>query len=150
MVEFSISNARYTYAHNQKYPAGNADMHHIILRSGSKYFFVYASTLLVLACAIYLYFLEVCLQTNFLCHTDLRILKILWLFPCFFHLLFGYIPYINRKNQLVLYITACFLTYFLPSCYFESLLIKVSTWLTGHVMLWNLIVIFIVMYVLLF
>ncbi|WJX17734.1 hypothetical protein P8452_07611 [Trifolium repens] len=59
MVEFSISNARYTYVHDQKYPSENADIHHIILRrSGSKYFFVYASALLVLACAIYLYFLE--------------------------------------------------------------------------------------------
>ncbi|KAK2400730.1 phosphatidylinositolglycan protein [Trifolium repens] len=59
MVEFSISNARYTYVHDQKYPSENADIHHIILRrNGSKYFFVYASALLVLACAIYLYFLE--------------------------------------------------------------------------------------------
>ncbi|CAJ2657121.1 unnamed protein product, partial [Trifolium pratense] len=59
MVEFSISNARYTYVHDQKYPSENADMHHIVLRrSGSKYVFVYASALFVLACAIYLYFLE--------------------------------------------------------------------------------------------
>jgi phosphatidylinositol glycan class H protein len=77
MVEFSISNARYTYVNDKKYPAENADMHHIILRSGSKYFLVYTSALLVLACAIYLYFLEVWLPTNFLCHTDSRILKIL-------------------------------------------------------------------------
>ncbi|RHN40570.1 putative GPI-GlcNAc transferase complex, PIG-H component domain-containing protein [Medicago truncatula] len=59
MVEFSVSNARYTYVHDQENPSQNADMHHIVLRrSGSKYFFVYASALLVLACAIYLCFLE--------------------------------------------------------------------------------------------
>jgi amino acid transporter len=146
MVEFSVSNARYTYVHDQENPSQNADMHHIVLRRNcSKYFFVYASALLVLACAIYLCYLEVCLPTNFLC---------LWLedvefensltFSLFLSFLLGYIPSINRKNRSVLCITACFLTYFLSSCYFGSLLIKVSTWLTGHVMLWKIIVIIIV------
>jgi len=127
MIEFTVSNARYTYVHDQESPSQNADMHHIILRrSGSKYFFVYASALLVLACAIYLCFLEVCLPTNFLC---------LWLvdfenfvtYSLFLSFLLGYTPSIDRKNRLVLCITACFLTYFLSSCYFGSLLIKVST-----------------------
>jgi hypothetical protein len=73
--------------------------------------------------------------------TNLRILKILWLFPCFFLYCLVIYPYsINRKNRLVLCIVACFLTYFLSSCYFGSLLIKVSTSLTGHVMLWKIIV----------
>ncbi|XP_004512272.1 uncharacterized protein [Cicer arietinum] len=59
MVEFSISNARYTYVHDQKYPSEDVDIHHIVLkRSGAKYFCVYASALLVLACAIYLYLLQ--------------------------------------------------------------------------------------------
>ncbi|KAJ1403846.1 GPI-GlcNAc transferase complex, PIG-H component, conserved domain [Sesbania bispinosa] len=59
MVKFSISNARYTYAHDQKYPSEGVDIHHIVPRRNSaKYLFVYALALLVLACAIYLYVLE--------------------------------------------------------------------------------------------
>lgn len=68
MVEFSISNARYNYVHDQKYPSEDVDIHHIVLkRSGAKYYFVYALVLLVLACGFYLYVFEVCLQTKFLC-----------------------------------------------------------------------------------
>ncbi|XP_020216012.1 uncharacterized protein LOC109799794 [Cajanus cajan] len=55
MVIFSISNGRYTYVHDQKYPSEDVDIHHIVSRSGSaKYVFVYATALLVLACALYL------------------------------------------------------------------------------------------------
>ncbi|KEH21473.1 putative GPI-GlcNAc transferase complex, PIG-H component domain-containing protein [Medicago truncatula] len=50
---------RYNYVHDQKYPSEDVDIHHIVLRSnGGKYFFVYASALIVLACGIYLYLLE--------------------------------------------------------------------------------------------
>lgn len=66
MVEFSISNARYTYVHDQKYPSKDVDIHHIVLKRCTKYFFVYASALLVLAYAFYLYVVEVCLPTSFL------------------------------------------------------------------------------------
>lgn len=59
MVEFSISNARYNYVHDQKYPSEDVDIHHIVLkRSGAKYYFVYALVLLVLACGFYLYVFE--------------------------------------------------------------------------------------------
>ncbi|KAL2348698.1 hypothetical protein Fmac_002698 [Flemingia macrophylla] len=59
MVIFSISNARYTYVHDQKYSSEDVDIHHIVSRSGSaKYVFVYATALLVLACALYLYVLK--------------------------------------------------------------------------------------------
>ena len=65
MVKFSISNARYTYVHDQKYPSENVDIHHIVLRSRANYLFVYTSALLVLACAFYLYVLDVSLPTFF-------------------------------------------------------------------------------------
>ncbi|KAL3038692.1 hypothetical protein AAZX31_01G145800 [Glycine max] len=59
MVIFSISNARYTYVHDQKYPSEDVDIHHVVSRrSNAKYLFVYASALLVLACALYLYVLK--------------------------------------------------------------------------------------------
>ncbi|KAK7386151.1 hypothetical protein VNO78_26172 [Psophocarpus tetragonolobus] len=59
MVIFSISNARYTYVHDQKYPSEDVDIHHIVSRSGSaKYVFVYASAFLVLACSMYLHVLK--------------------------------------------------------------------------------------------
>ncbi|XP_027360956.1 uncharacterized protein LOC113869043 isoform X4 [Abrus precatorius] len=59
MVKFSISNARYTYIHDEKYPSKDVDIHHIVLkRSSAKYLFVYATTLLVLVCALYLYVLK--------------------------------------------------------------------------------------------
>ncbi|XP_058756072.1 uncharacterized protein LOC131629297 isoform X2 [Vicia villosa] len=59
MVEFSISNARYSYVHDQKYPSEDVDIHHIVLRrSGAKHLFVSASALFVLACGIYLYVFE--------------------------------------------------------------------------------------------
>lgn len=59
MVEFSISNARYTYVHDQKYPSEDVDIHHIVSRSSSaKYVFVYATAFLVLACALSLYVLK--------------------------------------------------------------------------------------------
>ncbi|XP_014520393.1 uncharacterized protein LOC106777333 [Vigna radiata var. radiata] len=56
MIEFSKRNVRYTYVHDQKYSSEVVDIHHIISRSSNaKYFFVYTTTLLVLACALYLY-----------------------------------------------------------------------------------------------
>jgi len=56
---------RYNYVHDQKYLSEDVIIHHIVLRSnGGKYFFVYASALLVLACGIYLYLLEVCMSSN--------------------------------------------------------------------------------------
>ena len=59
MVIFSISNARYTYVHDQKYPSEDVDIHHVVSRrSNAKYLFVHASALLVLACALYLYVLK--------------------------------------------------------------------------------------------
>ncbi|XP_061346122.1 uncharacterized protein LOC133291804 isoform X2 [Gastrolobium bilobum] len=59
MVKSSISNARYTYVHDQKYRSEDIDIHHIVLRRRStKHLFVYVSALLVLACAVYLYVLE--------------------------------------------------------------------------------------------
>ncbi|CAJ1930672.1 unnamed protein product [Sphenostylis stenocarpa] len=58
MVEFSISNVRYTYVHDQKYPSEVVDIHHIVSRrSNAKYYFVCGTTLAVLACALYLYVL---------------------------------------------------------------------------------------------
>ncbi|KAK7309412.1 hypothetical protein RJT34_06118 [Clitoria ternatea] len=55
MVKFSISNARYTYVHDDKYPSEGVDIHHIVLKSSSaKYLFVYGSALLILAGALYL------------------------------------------------------------------------------------------------
>ncbi|KAJ7953229.1 GPI-GlcNAc transferase complex, PIG-H component [Quillaja saponaria] len=59
MVNSSISSARYTYLHDQKYPSEAVDIHNIIVRrSGAKSFFVYTIALLVLACAFYLYLLK--------------------------------------------------------------------------------------------
>jgi len=56
---------RYNYVHDQKYSSEDVDIHHIVLKNnGGKYFFVYASALLVLACGIYLYLLEVCMSSN--------------------------------------------------------------------------------------
>ena len=64
MIEFSISNVRYTYVHDQKYSSEVVDIHHIISRrSNARYFFVYATTLLLLACALYLYVHKVSLPT---------------------------------------------------------------------------------------
>lgn len=128
MVIFSISNARYTYVHDQKYPSKDVDIHHIVSRRSNAKYLVYATALLVLACALYLYVLKVCLPT-FLFSNDSRILKILWLLPSSYFT--DYISSINRENQLVLCITACFLTYFLSSCYLGSLLRKVRTCLAG-------------------
>ena len=64
MVKSSISNAKYTYVHDQKYPPEAVDIHHIVFRkSGAKNLFVYILALLVLACAFYLYVLKVCIPT---------------------------------------------------------------------------------------
>ncbi|KAH1224134.1 hypothetical protein GmHk_11G031425 [Glycine max] len=58
MVIFSISNARYTYVHDQKYPSKDVDIHHIVSRRSNAKYLVYATALLVLACALYLYVLK--------------------------------------------------------------------------------------------
>ncbi|CAL0311692.1 unnamed protein product [Lupinus luteus] len=59
MVKFSISNARYIYVHDQKYPSEDVDIHHIVSRKSiAKSLFVYTLAFLVLACSIYLYVLE--------------------------------------------------------------------------------------------
>jgi len=76
MIEFSKSNVKYTYVHDQKYSSEVVDIHHIILRrSNAKYFFMYTTTLLVLACALYLYVYKVCLP-SVLFFNDSRILNI--------------------------------------------------------------------------
>ncbi|KAF1873420.1 hypothetical protein Lal_00027458 [Lupinus albus] len=59
MVKFSISNARYIYVHDQKYPSEDVDIHHIVSRKSiAKSLFVYILAFLVLSCSIYLYVLE--------------------------------------------------------------------------------------------
>ncbi|KAI4314656.1 hypothetical protein L6164_027544 [Bauhinia variegata] len=59
MVKFSISNARYTYIHEQKYPSEAVDVHYIVVRkSGAKHIFVYILALLILASAFYLHVLK--------------------------------------------------------------------------------------------
>ncbi|KAE9596815.1 putative GPI-GlcNAc transferase complex, PIG-H component domain-containing protein [Lupinus albus] len=59
MVKFSISNARYIYVHDQKYPSEDVDIHHIVSRKSiSKSLFVYTLAFLVLACSIHLYVVE--------------------------------------------------------------------------------------------
>ncbi|XP_019445176.1 PREDICTED: uncharacterized protein LOC109348995 [Lupinus angustifolius] len=59
MVKFSISNARYIYVHDQKYPSEDVDIHHIVSRKSiAKSLFVYTLAFLVLACSIYLFVLE--------------------------------------------------------------------------------------------
>lgn len=60
MANFSISNAKYTYVHDQKCPSAAVDIHHIVVRkTGARDLFVYISAILVLACALYHYLLEV-------------------------------------------------------------------------------------------
>ncbi|KAI4327843.1 hypothetical protein L6164_020259 [Bauhinia variegata] len=59
MVKFSISNARYTYIDDGKYPSEAVDVHQIVVRkSGAKHIFVYITALLVLASAFYLHVLK--------------------------------------------------------------------------------------------
>ncbi|XP_054809352.1 uncharacterized protein LOC129311236 [Prosopis cineraria] len=59
MVKFSISNANYTYVHDQNDPSDTIDVHHIMVkRSGAKSLFVYISAFVLLASAFYLYAYE--------------------------------------------------------------------------------------------
>lgn len=59
MANFSISNAKYTYVHDQKYPSEAVDIHHVVVRkNGAKDLSVYILAILVLACGLYHYLLE--------------------------------------------------------------------------------------------
>ncbi|KAH1224135.1 hypothetical protein GmHk_11G031425 [Glycine max] len=49
---------KYTYVHDQKYPSKDVDIHHIVSRRSNAKYLVYATALLVLACALYLYVLK--------------------------------------------------------------------------------------------
>jgi hypothetical protein len=61
MAECSISDKRYTYIHDSKWPSEAADVHHIVVRkSGAKGFLVYLSALLILANGFHLFLVKVC------------------------------------------------------------------------------------------
>lgn len=62
MVEISsISDKRYTYIHDSKWPSEAADVHNIVVRkSGAKGFLVYLSALLILVNGFHLFLVKVC------------------------------------------------------------------------------------------
>ncbi|XP_059438597.1 uncharacterized protein LOC132171325 [Corylus avellana] len=59
MVGSSISDERYTYIHDSKWPSEAADVHHIVVRkSSAKGFLVYLSALLILANGFHLFLVK--------------------------------------------------------------------------------------------
>lgn len=73
MLDSSITNSRYAYTRDHKWPSKVVDTHQIVVRkSGAKGFFVYSTSLLIVASALYFYLVKVpCIQFSEMCVSSL-------------------------------------------------------------------------------